>query len=184
MRKAGNQKAGFRNTALLIVSIIIVWLFSDTTQVHALLAHIGSLHYVGAFLSGLFFVSTFTVVPASIVLFHLAQEYNPLFVALYAGLGAMIGDFIIFRYLKDYVFEEFKPLFSKFKRSPLSTIFKTPYFAWVSVAIGAIIVASPFPDEVGIGLMGLSRIKHWQFLLLTFILNTLGILAIVLLANP
>jgi uncharacterized membrane protein YdjX (TVP38/TMEM64 family) len=49
--------------------------------------------------------------------------------------------------------------------------------------IGALIIISPFPDEIGIGLMGLSKIKKWQFMLISFALNSLGIFIIVALAN-
>jgi hypothetical protein len=62
-------------------------------------------------------------------------------------------------------------------------IFSTPYFAWILPVLGAFIIASPFPDEIGIGLMGISRMKTWQFLLLAFVLNSTGIFFIVTLAN-
>ena len=172
----------YKNTTLLVISLIALFFLADTAIAHALIKQIGSYGYIGAFVTGIFFVSTFTVAPASVVLFHLAQEFNPIYIALYAGAGAVIGDLIIFRFLKDGVFDELRPLIAKFRGSYFSALFRTPYFAWIVPVMGAVIIASPFPDEVGIGLMGLSRIKWWQFALLAFVLNCVGIFIIVTLA--
>jgi uncharacterized membrane protein YdjX (TVP38/TMEM64 family) len=173
----------YKNTALLAISLLALFLLADTAIAHLFINYIGSYGYLGAAITGIFFVSTFTFAPASVVLFHLAQEFNPILIALYAGAGAVIGDLIIFRFLKDGVFEELRPLVSRFHGSYTAALFRTPYFAWIVPVIGAIIIASPFPDEVGIGLMGLSKIKWWQFGILAFILNTIGIFLIVTFAT-
>ena len=172
----------YKNTTLLAISIVALFFLADTEIAHALIRQIGSYGYTGALITGIFFVSTFTVAPASIILFHLAQEFNPVLIALSAGAGAVIGDMLIFRFLKDGIFEEIRPLITKFHGSYLAALFRTPYFAWIVPVIGAVIIASPFPDEVGIGLMGLSKIKWWQFALLAFVLNSVGIFVIVTLA--
>jgi hypothetical protein len=41
-----------------------------------------SLGYIGAFIVGFFFVSTYTVAPSGVVLFTLANELDPLVIAL------------------------------------------------------------------------------------------------------
>lgn len=169
----------YKNTTLLAISVIALFLLADTAIAHALITQIGSYGYTGAAVTGIFFVSTFTVAPASVVLFHLAQNFNPILIALYAGAGAVIGDLLIFRFLKDGVFEEMRPLLSRFRGSYIAALFRTPYFAWVVPVVGAIIIASPFPDEVGIGMMGLSKIQWWQFAILAFVLNSAGIFLIV-----
>jgi len=173
----------FKNTALLIVSIVAFFFLAETPFVERIVAGMGELGYLGSFFTGIFFVSTFTVAPAVIVLYHLADLLNPLGTALSAGVGAVIGDFIIFRFFKDQVFEEIRPIFRKLGDHPLLRILSTPYFAWILPVLGAFIIASPFPDEVGIGLMGIARMKNWQFLLLTFMLNSAGIFFIVTLAR-
>jgi hypothetical protein len=98
-------------------------------------------------------------------------------------LGAVIGDYIIFRFLRDRVFEEVEPIFMKLGGSHISRILSTPYFAWLAPVLGAIIIASPFPDEIGVSLMGISKLRNWQFLTLSFVLNSLGILFIVIIAQ-
>lgn len=173
----------YKNSILLIVSLATLFMVADTEVAHALLREIGTYGYLGAFVAGIFFVSTFTVAPASVVLFHLAQNLNPGLIAICAGAGGVIGDLLIFRFLKDGVYQELRPVFKKYGGHHLARLFKTPYFAWLAPVVGAVIIASPLPDEVGIALMGFSRIKLWQFVALAFILDALGILAVVLLAR-
>ena len=181
--KAVAKKWAYQNTTLLVLSIALLVFLADTPFVHALVDHIGTYGYLGSLVAGIFFVSTFTVAPAGLVLFHLAEEYNPLLIALTAGAGGVIGDLLIFRFFKDRIFAEFEPLASRLKQHHLFTLFKSPYFGWLTPVLGALIIASPLPDEVGIGMMGLSRIREWQFMVLTYVLNTMGIFIIVLLAQ-
>ena len=173
----------FKNTSLLIASLVILLILADTPTAHSLIRHIGSYGYFGAFITGIFFTAAFTIAPASGVLFHLAQEYNAFLIALSAGAGGVVGDLLIFRVLKGGIFEEFAPMLKRLRRQHLFALFRSRYFLWSAPFIGALIIASPLPDEIGIGLMGLSKIKQWQFILLTFVLNTTGIFIIVLLAQ-
>lgn len=173
----------YKNTTFLIMSLVTFVYFLDKDFSQTFIKSVGSFGYLGSFVSGLFFVSVFTVAPASAILFEISKTLNPYGVAIFAGMGGVLGDYIILRFLKDRVFEELWPLFKKAKGSFLSTLFSSPFFSWTIPLIGAIIIASPLPDEVGIGLMGLSKIKNWQFILVTFLLNSIGIFIIINLAQ-
>lgn len=174
----------FKNTALLILVLIILIFLSKTPFLIDAVNKIGSFGYLSSFVSGAFFVSIYTVAPATIILYDLAEKLNPLLVAVTAGTGAVVGDYMIFRFLKDRVFKELAPLFSKFTLTGLlAKTFKTPYFAWTLPLIGAFIIASPLPDEVGVSILGLSKIKKWQFVLVTFLLNSVGILIVITIAR-
>lgn len=50
---------------------------------------------------------------------------------------------------------------------------------WIIMPIGAIIIASPFPDELGVSLIGLSKLSTGKFILLSYILNSIGIFLVV-----
>ncbi len=173
----------FKNTFLLIIILFLVFHFTGTEAGKNLIHIFSKLGYFGSFVAGIFFVSTFTVAPASIVIFKFAQIYNPILVAITAGLGGVVGDYLIFRFLKDNIFHEIRPVFMKLGGSYIVRLLGTPYFGWLAPVLGAIIIASPFPDEIGVGLMGISKLKNWQFLIITFLLNSLGILTIVTLAK-
>lgn len=169
----------FKNSFLLLVSLVVFFWLAKTPLVDRIIREIGSLGYLGAFITGIFFVSTFTVAPAAVILFHLADTLHPIEVAILAGLGAMVGDYVIFRFMKDKVFEELLPLIRKLHTPKLKLLFKSPYFAWILPVVGAFIIASPLPDEAGVTMLGLSKIKKWQFFLLAFVLNAVGIFLIV-----
>ncbi len=174
---------GYKNTGFLIVSVVVFFYFADTDFVKNIINIIGNFGYLGAFITGIFFVSTFTVAPAMVVLYNLADKLNPFEVAILAGLGAVAGDYLIFRFFKDKVFEELKPLFFRLQGHYFRKVFRTPYFTWLTPLIGAVIIASPFPDEVGVGILGIARLKNWQFALLSFFLNATGIFIIVTIAK-
>ncbi len=169
----------YRNTFMLVLSIVVLVLVLQSAQVRDWLDGLYQYGYIGAFVAGIFFVSTFTVAPAGVVLFSLGAHLHPILLAFTAGIGAVVGDYLILRFFKDKVYEEVRPLFARFRGSYIEGIFKTPYFAWLIPVIGAAVIASPLPDEIGVGLLGSSKLPTWQFVVLTFTLNTLGILIIV-----
>jgi hypothetical protein len=177
------RKWRYKNTGLLLLSLGVFLYFADSPTIREIIAKIGDLGYLGAFVTGIFFVSIFTVAPASVVLFNLADKLNPIEIALIAGAGSVVGDYLILRFLKDKVFSELQPLFKQFRGSFFGKLFRTPYFAWSLPLVGAALIASPIPDEVGIGILGLSKLKLWQFLVVTFLLDVAGIFFIVLLAR-
>lgn len=161
------------------MSIILVILLTQNGYVDSTIERFKELGYVGAFIAGIFYVSTFTVVPAAIILYHLAEVLDPIGIAVTAGVGGVIGDYFMFRVLRDHVFDELKPVFMKLGGNHVSRLLSTPYFGWLSPVIGAVIIASPFPDEIGVSLMGISHIRNWQFVLVTLILDILSIFIIV-----
>lgn len=167
-----------KNTALLILSILIFIIFSYSGYSRVIAKDILELGYIGSFIAGIFFVSIFTTAPAVAVFVSLAGIANPWIIALTGAIGAIIGDLIIFKILKDNVFDELSTLFNRFNLKTIKKLFSTPFFSWLVPIIGAFMIASPLPDEAGITMMGLSKIKLWQFTAVTFILNFLGILLI------
>lgn len=174
----------YKNTSLLILSLIILFfLFTDTPFIKYSISYIGNFGYLGAFFAGIMFVSVFTVAPASLVLFYLANSLNPLGIALIAGVGGVVGNYLTFRYLENKVFQELKPLFINHEGKILKKLFRTPYFAWILPFLGAIIIMSPLPDEVGLGLMGISKIKSWKFMVILYLLNVIGVFLVVIAAR-
>lgn len=173
----------YKNTGLLVLSLILFFYFAQSAFVQNIIIEVGSWGYLGSFLTGVCFVSIFTVAPASVVLFYIANILNPIWVAVTAGAGAVLGDYLIFRFLRDRVFKELTPVFSQMGGSFLKKLFKSPYFTWFIPLAGAFIIASPLPDEIGISMMSLSKIKNWHFILISFLLNAVGIFIIITIAQ-
>ena len=49
--------------------------------------------------------------------------------------------------------------------------------------LGAIIIASPLPDELGLVMLGDSKLKYREIAIISYVLNTAGILLIVVPVN-
>ena len=177
------HKWKLKNFIFLTIGLIIFIYIIELSSVRSFISGLGSLGYFGAFLAGMFFVSIFTVVPAIAVLLIISTKLNLLGMSLVGGLGSIIGNYIIYEFFKDGIYQELKPVFAHTKQTYLVHVFRTTYFNWMVVVAGAIVLASPLPDELGLSILGLSNIKRWQFLLMSFVFNTIGIFAIVSLKN-
>lgn len=175
------RKWKYKNLTFLFASLVIFVLLLQSPAVDRLLSNLGEFGYISAFITGIFFVSTFTVAPAVVVLIHLTDSLSPLYVAFFAGLGGAVGDILMMKFIKDQLFEEIKPLFIHVKMRRLKHLLHTPYFAWMIPILGCIFIAGPFPDEVGVALLGIKNKVSLKMFGLLSILNFIGILAFVFL---
>lgn len=169
----------YKNLSIFAVSLILAGLLLTAEAFRTILIGVGSWGYVGAFLGGMMFVSTFTIAIGAAVLVVLTGYLSALEIALLAGLGAVLTDFTVFKLVKDGLVKELTILYDHFGGKHLTHILHTKYFSWSLPLIGAAIIASPLPDELGVTLMGLSKMTDYKFLVLSFLLNFLGIFLIV-----
>jgi hypothetical protein len=170
----------YKNLTFFFLSLLLAFFIFQNEAVHSYLQHLGKLGYIGAFLSGILFVSTFTVSSSMIILLVLAETLSPLEIGIVAGAGAVVGDLIIFRFVKNDMAREMKQIYHLFdKKHHIKKVLHTKYFSWTLPVVGALMIASPLPDELGVSLMGLSKLHTSKFLVLSFLLNSLGILFVV-----
>lgn len=170
----------YKNITFLLTSITIAFFLSQYELFHILLLNFGDFGYIGAFIAGILFVSTFTVAAGAIILLVLAERLSPIEIGIIAGLGAVVGDFIIFRFVKDSLAREVQSIYDHIDGAHhIRRIFHSQYFSWTLPVIGAIIIATPFPDEIGVSLMGISKMRTYQFLSISFVLNAIGIFLVV-----
>src|SRR3989338_4560540 len=160
---------------ILIAGLVgAVWLLKSHI-IASVVAGLGEYTEIGAFVSGLFFTSMLTTVPAIVALSEVSH-YMPIWhLALLGGLGALMGDLLIFRFVRSGLVERIvraacSPRMQRFGRA----IAAGPP-GWMPTLIGAVVIASPLPDEVGLLMMGLSNIRLLQFVPLSLIANTAGI---------
>lgn len=167
-------------TASVFAAIILV----KSGIIVQILSAAGYAKYIGSFIAGIFFTSAFTTAPATAAFVELSGFNSIIIMALLGGLGALFGDLIIFRFVKDRFAEDIKYLLSLSGWRRLDfIIFHRRLFRWILVFLGALIIASPLPDEIGIAILGISKIKNRNFVIVSYLLNTLGILIIGLLAR-
>jgi len=177
----GNWQAfRYKNLTYFFLSILVAIFLSRYEPFHNFLLNLEGLGYLGAFLAGVLFVSTFTVATGAVILLVLAERLSPIEIGIIAGLGAVTGDFVIFRFIKDNLAQELEEIYNHIDGNHhFHRLLHSKYFSWSLPVIGAIIIATPLPDEIGVSLMGISKMKTYQFLLISFILNAIGIFLVV-----
>lgn len=172
-----------RDLGIIVLSVIIAVVLAKTGILAEILANLQEFRFLGSLIAGMFFVSIFTVAPAGVVLFKIAAMNSIWEVALFGGVGALIGDFIIFRFVKNDLTEDARWLIDKAGLKRFVSILRLKLFRWLMPILGALVVASPIPDEIGLAMMGLSKMKTSLFIPISFALNFLGILVIGLFAK-
>lgn len=175
----------YRNILLLVASIAIAALIAHTPTFHSWVLSLGNFSYIGALIAGAFFTSTLTVTLSGFVLVELAHTLPAWQLGLIAAVGATFSDFTIFHIIKSHVSKEITSFYSiKIKRNNhLYRLLHTQYFSWFLVVIGAIIIASPLPDELGVSFLGLTNVKPYQVIVLSFISNFILVFSLALLAQ-
>lgn len=172
-----------KDAGIIGISIAVALLLAKTGAVREILHVTQGFWFLGSFIAGLFFTSVFTTAPATIVLAGIAQSNSIFWVAFLGGIGALVGDLVIFRFIKERLSADFLYLIKKSESERLISIFRLKLFRWLFPLVGALIVASPLPDELGLAMMGLSKMKTSLFIPLSFLLNFLGITVIGLIAK-
>ena len=163
---------------MILLSIVLAILLVQTGAVHQFVLFFGGWRLASSFIAGFFFSSMFTVAPSIAVLSDLALTYPIWEVALVGASGTAIADLFIYRFIKDSLSQDILYLFNLSSSRRLKHIFRTKVFHWVPPLIGALIIASPLPDELAMLFFGMSDFKKRWFILISFVFNFLGILAV------
>lgn len=152
--------------------------------VEDVVSRINELKIIGSFIAGLFFTSAFTVAPAAIALAEIAKSLSPTALAFWGACGAMIGDTILFLFVRDRFSKDILEFLHLFKNErKIKRFFKQGFFRWLSPLVGLIILATPLPNEFAIALFSMSKIQKSTFILISFVMNFIAILLIALVSH-
>ncbi len=163
-------------------AVLAIWLAFNEPFVHDLVSQTVKLGFFASFVMGFFFTSTLTTVPAIVAIMESASHIPAWELAIVGGLGAVCGDLLLFRFVRSRVAEHIlractSPALMRLGRA----VSRGPLW-WIVPALGAIVVASPLPDELGIMMMGVSHLRLYQFIPIVFFANASGIFLIALAA--
>lgn len=181
-----NQRlaVGVFHFAIFIGGIVIAILVVKTGIVHEILEKSSGIGLWGSFLAGIFFTTILTAAPATVIFFELGKSGIPIIpMALIAGAGALIGDFILFHFLKMGVTDSLVSFLKDKSHGRMKKLWRLKWFSWTMAIVGGIIIASPFPDEIGLALMGIGRVNQKIIAVLSYTLNTAGIFVVALLGR-
>lgn len=178
-KQHSNGYALFRDLVMITIGVIIAIVCVKTGLIDLAISFFDGYYIIAAFIAGIFFTSAFTLAPSSIALVHIAENSPLGGVVFWGGLGAVFGDLILFYFIRDRFAEDLK---KSMKPSTVRHIFHSLHFGflkWLSPILGALIIASPFPDEIGISLLGMSKVKTSVLIPISFAMNMLGIYALI-----
>lgn len=178
------QKRQFTQDLFFIaISIVLAGAVAKSGVIMSLIDSLNGYTYLAIFVAGMFFTSVFTTPFAIVALGELALQNNLFLLAMIGGAGALCGDYVMFRLFKDRVSQDFGYLLSISKIKRLPHIFKTQAFRWFAPFLGALIIASPLPDEIGLAILGFSKLDERAFVPISFLANSFGIVVIGLIAT-
>lgn len=177
------KKRLIKDFLVIAASICLAWVIVHFGAVDALLVYIGDGVLFVAFVAGIFFTSILTTAPAIAVLGSLASHTHPVLIAVLGGAGAVLGDYFIFIFMRDRLVDDISYLLRHTDTPRLFKIFHRKSFRWVLPFVGGLIIASPLPDELGLTLLGISKMSTSRFLIFSYTFNTIGILLVGLAAR-
>lgn len=183
MKELRIKLARYKLLSIFLISVMVAIYVAENDAINYFIHHLGSFGYVGALLAGILFVSTFTTVTSIVILGILAQDLNPFVLALIGGVGAMLGDLMVYRFLKHNVDKELMLVFGEEGEGHVKRILKSKYIAWTLPIVGMLIIASPLPDELGLGLLGLTKVSEAKLMFVSYVSNVFGILAVAAVAR-
>lgn len=169
----------YKKLMLLLLSFVIAYfLFAgrDVSLFKSLLSRFG---YFGTFFAGVFFTYGFTAAPATAVLLILAKQQNIFLATVVGGFGALIGDLLIFQFVRFELWYELKLLGKEKIFSEIKLRIPAFFKKYLVPVLAGFIIASPLPDEIGVALLaGSTNISTKLFSVISFSLNALGIFLI------
>lgn len=123
--------------------------------------------------------------PFAVGFFLALNPQSIIMAGIIGGMGALIADLIIFKFIRVSFTGEFKRLEKTKALKEVGLLIekklKHRLKVYLMYALAGIVIASPLPDELGvIMLAGLTKIKIHSLAILSFLLNTLGIIIILL----
>jgi hypothetical protein len=173
----------YKHTTLATISVLLFVLAFNTALVQSGLSYIEGLGLLGVFIAGMMFTSFFTTAPALVLLVAFSEDYSPLVMGIVGGAGSLVGDWVILKVFEERIAFELKPLIGKFHLKGFFRRLRRKKEQERTLLAGMFAIISPLPDEVGIGLMGLSHFSLLPMFGIIYVLNCLGIMLVAVIAQ-
>lgn len=179
----------FKKRKLIFDSIIFcfslagAWFILRSEYFHSVIESLTGVRFIAEILAGTLYTSFATSPLAVAAIIILSENSNPIVVGLLGGLGAVIVDLLIVKFLRGSAKSDLSTLTKILKVDGLGKELKHLHLDIFVVLLGAIIIASPLPDELGLLLLGRSSLSYKQLMVLSYLLNTAGIMTIAITAN-
>lgn len=163
---------------VFVLSLSVAWWIIKSGVVHQIIDNILPFQFLAEFVTGMLYTSFLTSPISVAMLVSLAIEGNPIVIALFGGLGAAVTDLLIVKFFRKNS-GDINIASRQLQLQKVSKFLKAWNIEFIVPLLGALVIASPFPDEIGLLMLGASKLKYKELAVISFILNTAGILLIV-----
>lgn len=178
------QKPWVTYTVLFLITLSISLLLFTSGILFASITVINNIPLLAEFIAGFLYSSFITSPLAVFMIALLAKSHPPLQIAFIGGVGSMLADLILFKFVRLIFFGSFSPLTqSRHFNKILARIHRNRSFNYIAPFVGVIIIASPLPDEIGVAIFGLTKLPTITVALLTYIFNMMGIYILSIIAR-
>ncbi len=173
-------KLKYPKLLLFIIALLVgVFVLYESFHYESLHNFIVSLGYFGTFIGGFFYAYGFTAPPATAVLLVLAKEQYLILAVLIGGLGAVISDFLIFKFVRFSFSDEINRLKKETlirKIEKMEKKFFGRLYEYIFPTFAGFLIASPLPTEIGVSMMAsIDKLSTKRFLIIAYILHSIGI---------
>jgi len=181
--------ADYPRLLLFTCAIVIAYLLYRQGAFAWIETHLDGFSYPSLLLGGALYGFGFTSPLATAYLIAIAGDVSPIPAALIAGIGAGTADFGIAKFVALSFHEEILRFRATRFYERIRALFHHETVPerlrrWWHWLLAAFLIASPLPDEIGITIIaGVTDIDSRKIAVLGYVLNTLGILVILLLAR-
>lgn len=123
------------------------------------------------FIAGALYSFSFTAAIAVVLFSNITIVQGDILpLSIIAACGQLLMDVTLLRFLKGFMDEE---LSDKTKRFVARITNKRP-MQFLFQIIGAVIIISPLPEELGLTFLGISHLSYWRILMITYVLDIVG----------
>jgi hypothetical protein len=173
-------KFKYLKTFALLLAMILAYFSFKNPAIAGFVSGLGVWGYFGVFIAGMLFSFGFSS-PFAAGFFIVLNPENFLLAGIIGGLGALASDLLIFKFIRFSFMDEFERI-KKIKLlngipNFIEKNFGAKALLYLTYALAGIAIASPLPDEIGVIMFaGLTKIRTGTLAIISFALNTIGIL--------
>jgi hypothetical protein len=179
-----------RNTVLLAASIIVAYFLLKSGYLDSIVPSLSKFGYFSIFFLGILFPLGFTTAPVAATLYTMSPNFNPILMPLIAATGAMLGNLLIYFFVKFELTDEIRHIFTndlkldfyKFELTLTKQKLKSKYFRILVPPLSGLLIALPIPTEMFVSILwNITKVELKYVLLLSFIFSFIGIMSLGLL---
>lgn len=172
----------YGNLALVVLGVAGgVWLVLNPA-VLSFMVDSALVAYASSFAVGMLYAFGVTTAAAVAGFFLLGRTVDPVALALLGALGAVASNYLVYRFIRHKIADYMDSLASRYMRVNLHImrmrVQKHPFLRHIVPIFAGIMLASPLPSEMAIGIFAAIKFEMKRFLVYTFAFNLLSIFLI------